>query len=458
MRVILLSLFFCVTAVKLSAQSTINIGTTSVSVDTVASGMDIPWEIIWGSDNHLWVTERKGIVSRINPQTKQKTILLNLSSSVYQQSEAGMLGMILHPNFSTTPEVFLAYTYITASVVRERIVKYTFNGTTLVNPDTLLENIPGNTTHIGARFLFLPDTTLLVTTGDAQNTSLPQNLNSLAGKVLRMKTDGSIPADNPFPNSYVYALGFRNAQGLMRHPNGTIYLSEHGPSNDDEFQILLPGRNYGWPNVEGFCDSPSEQSFCNANNVKEPLLTWSPTIAPSDMVYYTNPAFPEFHNTILMTVLKDKKVIAFRMNNNGDSVLSQTHYLTNAFQRLRDICVGNNSELYLATNGASWTNNNPNTHTIIRLTPPVFPTKIDEKSSGHFRIFPNPITDKVTIETDGELPVRVKIFDGLGRILFEKMMDTPSQTFEVSEWTGGVYYMLISDTKGRWRGSYKLIK
>jgi len=458
MRVILLSLLFCFTVAKLSAQTTINIGTTSVSVDTVASGLDIPWEISWGSDNHLWVTERKGIVSRINPQTKQKTMLLNLSSSVYQQSEAGMLGMILHPDFSNIPEVFIAYTYINASVVRERIVKYTFNGTTLVNPDTLLENIPGNTTHVGARFLFLPDTTLLVTTGDAQNTSLPQNLNSLAGKVLRMNTDGSIPADNPFPNSYVYALGFRNAQGLMRHPNGTIYLSEHGPSNDDEFQILLPGRNYGWPNVEGFCDSPSEQAFCNANNVKEPLLTWSPTIAPSDMVYYTNPAFPEFHNTILMTVLKDKKVIAFRMNNNGDSVLSQTHYLTNAFQRLRDICVGNNSELYLATNGASWTNNNPNTHTIIRLTPPVFPSKIDENTTQQFHIFPNPVTDKFTIESNGVLPVRVKIFDGLGRILLEKMMDTPSQTFEVSEWTGGVYYMLISDARGRWIGSYKLIK
>jgi aldose sugar dehydrogenase len=425
---------FCV------AQSTITIGNTTVAVDTVASGLDIPWEITWGPDGHIWTTERKGIVSRINPVAKTKTQILDITSIVYQQSESGLLGLALHPDFSNSPEVFLAYTFGTFSNIRERLVKYTYNGTALVNPVILIDSIIGNTTHDGARLTFLADTTLLMTTGDAQNTSLPQNLNSLSGKVLRLKTDGSFPSDNPFSNSYVYSFGHRNVQGMFLHPNGKVYLSEHGASTDDEFQILLAGRNYGWPNVEGFCDLPGEQTFCTANNVVEPLVAWTPTIAPSDMVYYSNPAFPEFNDAILMTVLKDKKVIALKLNATGDQFISQTHYLTNTFQRLRDICIGNNKEIYLATNGASWSNTNPNTHLIVRLTPPVPTTGYEENKKGQLNIYPNPASNFISIESDIALKT-ITLYDMSGNAIMEFYPSNNSIKCSTENLANGIYLL-----------------
>lgn len=440
------------------AQSTITIGTTTVTVDTVASGLDIPWEITWGPDNHIWTTERKGIVSRINPVTKTKTQILDITSIVYQQAESGLLGLALHPDFTNTPEVFLAYTFGTFSNIRERLVKYTYNGSSLVSPVILIDSIIGNTTHDGARLVFLPDTTLLMTTGDAQNTSLPQNLNSLSGKVLRLNTDGSIPADNPITNSYVYSFGHRNAQGMMLHPNGKVYISEHGASTDDEFQILYAGRNYGWPNVEGFCDTPGEQTFCTANNVVEPLVAWSPTIAPSDMVYYSNAAFPEFHDAILMTVLKDKKVITLKLNAAGDSVVSQTHYLTNTFQRLRDICIGNNKEIYLATNGASWSNTNPNTHLIVRLTPPVSTSGLNEIQNNSIKIYPNPFNEFITIESIDTSDLFIQINDLSGRNCLNKRINSNLQRIDVSSLVKGVYIVSLNDSAGNILLTQKLIK
>jgi aldose sugar dehydrogenase len=445
-KIILIALL-CIN-LKVFAQSTIMIGNTELTVDTVITGLDIPWEIVYGPDNHIWVTERKGIVSRINPTTGAKTVVLNHVANVEQQSESGMLGMILHPNFPTTPEVFLAYTY-NSSGIKERIVKFTYNGSMLINEQILIDNIPGNSTHIGCRFLVLTDNTLLATTGDAQNLTLPQNLNSLAGKVLRMNLDGTIPSNNPFPGSYVYAWGFRNSQGLAYGPNGSIYLSEHGASSDDEFQIFEPNRNYGWPNVEGFCNEPTEATFCTANNVKEPIVTWTPTIAPSDFIYYENPSFPEFHQKILMTVLKDKKVIAIEMDNVGTSVLNQEDYLTNLFGRLRDICVGPNKEIYLATNGASWANTSPNTHNIIVLRPSNTVNSDNYKLENETNIFPNPLTDELNIVVPPNmLDGTLSIYDITGLKLLETSINSVSTSISTDHMIQGCYFLILKDVKG----------
>jgi len=369
MKYTCLSLFI-LNLLCIQAQSSITIGSTTLGVQTLISNLDIPWEIIYGPDDKIWTTERKGIVSRIDPNTGAKDVILDLTSQVYQTAESGMLGMALHPDFTNTPEVFLAYTYSGFAGVSERIVKYTYDGNNLINEVVLLDGIQGNTTHIGCRLFILPDMTMLASTGDAQNPPNAQDLQSLSGKILRMNLDGSIPSDNPNPNSYVYSFGHRNAQGIAVGPLGKMYLSEHGASTDDEFQLLEINRNYGWPSVEGFCDLSGEITFCTANNVKEPLTVWTPTIAPSDIFFYDNPGFPEFHNRMLLTVLKDKKIIAIELSADGEAYIGEDHYLTNQFGRLRDICVGPNKEIYLATNGASWSNTNPNTHEIIRLDPP----------------------------------------------------------------------------------------
>jgi aldose sugar dehydrogenase len=425
------------------AQNQLKIGNTTVLVDTVISGIDIPWEIIWGPDHYIWMTERKGIVSRVNPSSGLKTVILDLSSSVFQQSEAGLLGLALHPDFPETPEVFLVYTYRIASSTKERLVKYIYSSNALIHPDTLIDNIIGNTTHDGSRLLFLPDNTLLMTTGDAQNQSSPQDLDMLNGKVLRLNTDGTIPADNPFPGSYVYSFGHRNAQGLIRLPNGRIYVSEHGPDSDDEFQELLIGRNYGWPNVKGFCNESAEMTFCANNNVVEPLLAWTPTIAPSDMAYYTNPAFPEFDSCILLTILKDKKLVALKMSSDGSMVKSQTHYLTNAFGRLRDICIGPDGEIYLATNGANWNNSAPNTHSIIRLTPQDKTSAGHPLTRNHMRIYPNPVNGLLHIDLQNVIPdgMSLQLIDPQGHICKQENPDTSIVQWPLSDLAKGVYIL-----------------
>jgi len=429
-------------------QTTMLVGNTEVDVDTVITGLDIPWEIIYGADNHIWTTERKGIISRINPETGVKSVILNLTNSVFQQSESGLLGMALHPDFPNTAEVFLAYTYGSFNTIRERFVKYTYNGSTLTNPVILIDDITGNTTHIGARFQFLPDNTILVSTGDAQNTSLPQNLNSLSGKILRMNTDGTIPSNNPDPTSYVYSYGHRNVQGMCLAPNGLIYLSEHGASSDDEFQLLEPGRNYGWPNVEGFCDLTSEQSFCNANNVKEPLTVWTPTIAPSDLLWYENPNFPELDGKMLMTVLKDKKLIALELSPDGTQYISQTHYLTNQFGRIRDICVGADKEIYLATNGNSWSNTTPNTHSIIRLKVTTS-VSLNEDIESKMKIYPNPTDDFLNVcITAHNLNSSAEVTDFSGRLIKSFKMESLNSSIDLSGLAKGTYYLKLTSEEG----------
>jgi glucose/arabinose dehydrogenase len=404
-----------------TAQQTYTLDSTVLTSRTVISGIDIPWEIIWGPDDHIWMTERYGRVSRLNPVTGTQDVILNLSSQIYQQNESGLLGMLLHPNFSNEPYVYLVYTYQSSGSTRERLVKYTYNGSILNNPQILIDNITANSTHDGSRLLLLPDSTFLMTTGDAQATSSPQNTSSLNGKILRFNLDGSIPADNPNPNSYVYSWGHRNAQGLCLGPNNTVYCSEHGPTTDDELQIVHKAGNYGWPTVAGFCNTTTEINFCNDSTVTEPLVVWTPTIAPSDMIWYNHPSIPEFNNKLIMTVLKNKRLIAFGFNQAGDSVIQQSNYLVNQLRRLRDICVSPDGKIYLATNGDSWSNTNPFTHTIVELRNAAYvPSAITESSDIKFRIWPNPVLkgQQLNIEFEDFKSGTLKIYDLLGRPVF----------------------------------------
>ncbi|MBR9860661.1 T9SS type A sorting domain-containing protein [bacterium] len=420
-----------------NAGDTTEIGSTTVVVDTVYSGLDIPWEILYGPDGHLWFTERHGKVSRINPLTKERKVILDLRSEVQASGESGMLGMALHPNFPQDPRVFIVYTFFDSNI-KERLVSYTYSNDSLIDPVTLLDNIPGNTNHIGSRLLFMKDGTLLMTTGDALQKSESQNPNSLLGKVLRLNQDGSIPDDNP-TNSLVYSLGHRNAQGMCFGPDDRIYLSEHGPNTDDEFHELFPSANYGWPNVAGFCSSPAELSFCDTVDVTEPIIAWTPTIAPSDMIYYENSQLPELDGKFLMTVLKNKHLRAIELNEAGDSVISQEIHFNGEFGRLRDICIGSYGTIYLATNGPDWSNSQPNTHSIIRIR------TLEALSSNSgpdlkMSIYPNPAKDKITIDLPWQSESEIKISNSIG----ETVIVTKERSIDVSTLDSGVYFIYVS--------------
>jgi aldose sugar dehydrogenase len=451
-RIVFFVFFFLGLTILSRGQTYIQIGNTTVKADTLITGLDVPWEIICHTDGHLWITERKGIVSRINLSTGVKSVILDITAIVTQQSESGLLGMAHHPDFENYPEVFLAYTYTVAGNIRERIVKYTYNNGILENEQILLNDIPGNSTHNGCRLLILPDNTLLASTGDAQNLSLPQNTSSLNGKILRMNFDGSIPADNPFQGSLVYSFGHRNPQGLALLPNNTVLVSEHGASTDDEIQLLHAGRNYGWPNVEGFCNTSNEITFCQNNQVVEPLNAYTPTIAPSDLVFYSNPGFPEWDQCALVTVLKDKEIRALKMNSEFNQISSDISYLKNRFGRLRDIAIGPDKEIYLATNGASWANTDPNTHTIIRLTPLLTsnsPWFTNVRSA--ISVYPNPAGSEITIRFSDEIlsgGYQIKLLNSAGQLVYQnKVIQNRHVIYANGKLSSGLYFLHLINSQ-----------
>lgn len=322
--------------------------TTVVIKDSaIVQGLNYPWEILWGPDNFIWMTERGGKISRVNPATGSVT-LVHTVTEVLSNNEGGMLGMVMHPNFSTTPHVFVAYNYNNAGNYREKIVRFTYNGTTLTSPITIIDNIAAASIHNGCRMVITPDLKLFITTGDASNQSLPQNTSSINGKVLRLNLDGTIPADNPVAGNPYWSLGHRNPQGLV-FANNILYSSEHGPSNDDEINIIEKGRNYGWPTVHGYCDLSGEQTFCSANNVKEPIKAWTPTAAVCGMDYYNSNLIPQWKNSLLMVALKNSRLYQMKLDAAFTSINETNEFFNSSYGRMRDICISPAGRVYICT-------------------------------------------------------------------------------------------------------------
>tara|TARA_B100000579_G_scaffold437523_1_gene467241 strand:- start:1314 stop:2753 length:1440 start_codon:yes stop_codon:yes gene_type:complete len=466
-KITILLFIFLFTQKPILSQETVFVGDTELEVREVIDGLDVPWEMKWwpnfeDGSHFLVITERDGIVSRINIETGQKYVMLDIQDEVWQSSESGLLGMEIHPDFlSGSPFVFLAYTYLSGGQ-KEKIVCYEYDQVTdqLINPVVLLDNIPANPTHAGCRLMALNDLTMLITTGDVQDWMDSQNLDVLSGKTLRMSintedgTGGQVPSDNPIPGSYVWSWGHRNAQGLALGPDGIIYSSEHGPSNDDELNILVPGGNYGWPNVQGYCDnqwvdygyaedlsnSYTEIDYCEDNNIIESIWSsGSSTIATSDLIWYDHPSIPEFQNTLLMTVLKDKNLVRFEMSEDGSVVDTYTEFFNNEWGRLRDICVSPDGKIYLATNGYSWPSQPPNQ--IIELHNPNFNNSSLSETS---------FSDMINIiKTDGYVRIEspkcnISIFDVTGRLLNQEK-NKESVVLTLNEYASGIYNIVLEN-------------
>jgi PQQ-dependent dehydrogenase (s-GDH family) len=314
----------------------------------IASGLTLPWELVYGPDNAIWFTEKTGKISRVNPQTGVITSLVTIGE-VRVNGEGGLLGMVLHPDFATNPYVYVLYDYGTA--YKGKVIRYNYNGTSLFGPTVLLDQIPAASIHNGARLL-INNGKLFITTGDASDQSTPQNINSLSGKVLRINLDGTIPTDNPIANNPVWSYGHRNPQGLV-FVGLKLFSSEHGPDSDDEINIIEKGRNYGWPNIKGFCNESSETGFCNTNNVVEPLISWTPTIAPSGLTYYNSNYIPQFKNSLLLAVLKDTKLMQLKLNDDQTKITGTKDFYVGDFGRMRAVCVSPEGKIYICTSNGS---------------------------------------------------------------------------------------------------------
>lgn len=334
---------------------------SELKTEILTQSLTFPWEIIYGPDKYIWLTERAGKISRLNPQNGV-VALVHTITEVNSVGEGGLLGMVLHPQFSTNPYVYVVYDYGSGSSYKGKVVRYTFNNGTLAAPIVLLDQIPASSNHNGSRLLITPDLKLLITTGDANASAMAQNKNSLSGKILRINLDGTIPSDNPVPNNPLWSFGHRNPQGLVL-ANNRLYSSEHGPDNDDEINLIQKGKNYGWPNVEGFCSTPEEKTFCAANDVAEPLTVWTPTIAPSGLTYYNSDYIPQWKNSLLLVTLKGNKLVQLQLNAEGTQISGSKDFYLNQFGRLRAICQSPEGKVYLATS-------NGNNDKIIEISKP----------------------------------------------------------------------------------------
>jgi aldose sugar dehydrogenase len=328
-------------------KNTLAPGSVAIKDSVLVQGLNYAWEILWGPDNFIWMTERGGKISRVNPTTGSVKLVYTINE-VVSNGEGGLLGMVLHPDFSTKPQVFVAYDYNKGDDYREKIVRFTYNGTTLINPVTIIDNIDAASNHDGCRLLITPDLKLFITTGDATDQSNPQNKMSVNGKILRLNLDGSIPADNPVAGNPYWTFGNRNPQGLV-FANNIMYSSEHGPDTDDELNIIEKGRNYGWPNVRGFCNEPGEKKFCIANNVKEPINAWTPTAAVCGLDYYNSNMIPQWKNSLLLVALKNARLYQMKLDGNHTGITETNEYFRNDYGRMRDICISPAGKVYICT-------------------------------------------------------------------------------------------------------------
>lgn len=312
--------------------STLPTGVTDVSEGgfrTVATGMATPWEIDFLPDGDLLVTERSGRVQRIGSDGVIYSI-----EGVRETSEGGLLGIAVHPDFTDNGYVYLYSTTVSGGVLSNRVERYQLDGKELRGRTAILTGIPASANHDGGALAFGPDDKLYITTGDAGDENTAQDRQSLAGKILRINDDGTVPNDNPFDNA-VWSYGHRNPQGIAWDDKGRLWSTEHGPSGPrtgrDELNVIEKSANYGWPVITG--DEARE-------GMKTPIAhsgdndTW----APGGLAYA--------RGSLYFAGLRGQTLYEAKINT--DDTVSLTRHFAGEYGRLRAVAVRDN-ELYFST-------------------------------------------------------------------------------------------------------------
>jgi len=324
-------------------------------VVVIAENLDTPWGLVFLPDKNILFTERPGKVRLINTNDKldQKPVIE--IAAVKEISEGGLLGITIHPDFIHNSYVYLYYTYEgNNEKTWNKVVRMTYKNNTLSEERIIIDQIPGAPNHNGGRIKFGPDNLLYVTTGDAQNPSQAQDVESLAGKILRVTDDGQEAPGNPF-NNLIYSYGHRNPQGLTWDNIGRLWSTEHGRSGAlsglDELNLIEKGANYGWPKIQG------DES---GNNMSTPKLhSGSETWAPAGAVF--------FKSSILFTGLRGQALYEAKIDVNN---ITLKQHFSNRFGRLRDIILGPDNMLYIMTSNLDGRGNpKPKDDKILKIDP-----------------------------------------------------------------------------------------
>jgi glucose/arabinose dehydrogenase len=329
-------------------------------VETVAEGLSYPWSLAFLPNGSMLLTERDGRL-RVIENGRLLDRAVSGVPPVYVRSQAGLFDIVLDPGFSENQLVYLSFAHGTDRANATRVVRARLTGMSLQNVEVIFTATPVKATpnHFGGRMLFLPDGTLLITTGDGFNyREAAQKLDNHLGKVVRINPDGSVPDTNPFSSSdhalpEIWSYGHRNSQAIvMNTGTGTVYLHEHGARGGDELNVILPGRNYGWPAITLGIDYTFAQitPYTELPGMEQPILHWTPSIAPAGMAYYDGDMFPEWRRNLFVAALAEKSVRRIVLN--GDRVVDQQLMFTDLEARFRDVRVGHDGALYLLTDSA----------------------------------------------------------------------------------------------------------
>ena len=334
-------------------------------VQTIAQGLSHPWSLAFLPADEFLVTQRSGTLWRIDESGNKREI--NGVPDVYHAGQGGLLDVVLEPSFKNGGWVYFSYAAVddnddgiaNTEVARARL---SLDQNRLTQTEVIFKAAPKvkGSNHWGSRLLFAPDGTLYVTLGERFNfEEQAQDPSNHLGALVRIYPDGSVPDDNPFVGDNnkrpeIFSYGHRNPQGMALHPQTQdIWIHEHGPRGGDEINILKKGANYGWPRVTfGISYLGVEISDkTSAPGIQDPILQWTPSIAPSGMAFYTGDKFPQWKGDLFVGALAHQHLR--RLELDGDAVTDQEELLKDRSERIRDVRMGPDGYLYILTDESS---------------------------------------------------------------------------------------------------------
>ncbi len=329
-------------------------------IRTIATGLDHPWSLAFLPDGRQLVTERPGRLRIIDSGSDDNRISKPVGNvpAVFADSQGGLFDVVLHPEYAKNGWLYLSYAHGHAGANGTRLARARLDGNALQDVEVLFtaSALKDTPVHYGGRLAFLPDETLLLSIGDGFDyRESAQKLDSHLGKIVRLNDDGSVPRDNPFVGvdgmrPEIWSYGHRNAQAIVVDGHAQrVYAHEHGPAGGDELNWIGRGSNYGWPiatfgrDYSGAAISP----FTQHAGTTQPLMHWTPSIAPAGMAIVTGNAFPAFDGDLLVAALKTREVRWVRLKD--EKVVSDTPLFRELGARLRDVRVAADGTIWLLT-------------------------------------------------------------------------------------------------------------